>query len=345
MVTALASPAAGWEPGGGNEGEQEPSTGGGLDGNKLDASVTDTQVEVTRSGGQEGEGNLTASGGGNWTPPTCWYEPYMTPEEFRDEVERLERDGGMGRLSADGTSGTSGVYTDIYRDNETGPWYTTEEGYDNYNLDQQGEGMWWVGVVNANREDEYDSTSECKRHIFWAENAEAPEQEAITPEMLAEYAYDEISVPDTEIEMNPDDEQVVNLPTWVWLDEAAFEPVSVRAELPNAGLWAETTAEPVSLTIEPGTEDATLFPSDGVCEIAEDGSIGEPYTEGRSEDDPPCGVMYERATHAVDSFELTATLTWQVSWEGSDGSGGELPDGVFETTQDIVVDEVQTIIR
>ncbi|MCE7080496.1 hypothetical protein [Streptomyces sp. ST2-7A] len=44
--------------------------------------------------------------------------------------------------------------------------------------------------------------------------------------------------------LNPENNQVVNLPSRVWLDENTFEPVTVRAELPDYGIWAETVATP-----------------------------------------------------------------------------------------------------
>jgi hypothetical protein len=90
------------------------------------------------------------------------------------------------------------------------------------------------------------------------------------PEGHTELAYERVEAPGTEIELNPEDEQVVNLPTWIWLDGAEFEPVEVTA---------------------------------------------------------------------------TASLTWRVTWEGSDGRGGTLPDGVFATTHEVEVQEAQTIVR
>lgn len=87
-------------------------------------------------------------------------------------------------------------------------------------------------------------------------------------------------MPDTEIELNPDGDQTVNLATWVWLDQAAFEPVSVTASLDDYGLWATTTATPTALTIEPGTSDARLHPASGECAVSGDGSIGEPTAGG-----------------------------------------------------------------
>jgi hypothetical protein len=45
-------------------------------------------------------------------------------------------------------------------------------------------------------------------------------------------------------------------PTWIRLGKAKFKKLSVTASLPGTGLSATTTAEPVSLHIEPGTADA-----------------------------------------------------------------------------------------
>jgi hypothetical protein len=346
FILGTSTPAAAdWDNGNPPPGtDPPPSTGGGIDGNKLDAQASDTQIVTTRSGGSDGSGGtLTTRPGTAWTPPVCWYEPYMTPQEFEAEVERLEREGGMGRLATN-SHGTVGVFTDIYRDNDVEDWFTSEPGYDDYNLDLQGEGMWWVGVINSNREDEFTHGVDCTRDIYWADFTESPEQETITPELLAEYAYDEITVPETRIKLSPSGRQKVNLPTWIWMDAERLEPVTVRAALPGTGIWAQTTAEPVALTLEAGTDEAAFFPPSARCPV-QNGRIGEPYTRGRSEDDPPCGLVYERATHSSGSFELKASLTWEVSWRGSDGNGGELPEGVFETTRNVVVQEVQTIVR
>ena len=69
-------------------------------------------------------------------------------------------------------------------------------------------------------------------------------------------------------------------------------------------------------------------------------------TDGRAEDEPPCGVTYLRSTTAGESYELTATITWSVSWTGTGNPDPQgVPDAVLETTHDITVEEVQTIVR
>ncbi|MFI8832212.1 hypothetical protein ACIGPN_14375 [Streptomyces afghaniensis] len=37
--------------------------------------------------------------------------------------------------------------------------------------------------------------------------------------------------------------------------------------------------------------------------------------------------------------------TWQISWEGSGGARGDLPDGTFETTRNMTVQEIQSVDR
>lgn len=345
LLTLLTTPAAGLDNG--DDDSRGNTEGGGHDNGTLTAEAQ-TEVVITGDTGGGDGGSLEPIDTG-WTPPVCWYEPFMTAEEFEAAVEGL--DGNAYR--ALNIWSPPVAFTDIYRDNAPEDWAVNGDsryagvGYDDYNLDVADEGLWWHGVINPNREDEFRYGVDCVEPIFWGDPVDVPDlPESIDDEVLAEYAYDEIAIPETEIELSPEDEQLVNLSTWIWLEEALLEPRTVRAELPINGLWAETTAEPVALTLDPGTDDAVLFPASGECAISGDGAIGEPWARGREGDDPPCGVRYERSTHRDGSFTLTASLTWEVSWTGAQSGGPHpLPGGVFETTYDLVVQESQTIVR
>lgn len=320
--------------------EGRPPVEGGADNGVLTAEAT--QVVITASNGNTGPGNLTPSNT-RWSPPVCWYEPAMTPSQLAAAVDELESTGELGKVAVY-LSWSAELFRQHYE--EGGDTSTGSGGYENFNLDREGEGMWWRGVVNPNRADEYTWDDGCRDLMFWADLSEAPGvEEALTPEILAGYAYDAIAVPETEFELNPASAQVVNLDTWIWGEAGSFEPVTVRAELPGTGLWAETTARPVSFTIDPGTDDATVHPSRDGCPISGDGTVGSAYTEG-NDGPPPCGVTYRRATHHVDGYRLTAAVTWEISWTGTGvGEPQELPRAVFETTRDIEVREVQAVVR
>ncbi|MFI6661831.1 hypothetical protein ACIBL8_40685 [Streptomyces sp. NPDC050523] len=317
---------------------------GETDGNgTLKASVSHIQIKYM-SGGDGGgkQGNL-GTVDPNWKPPACWYEPAFTPAELKHFVDS---DGG-GDVGIHESWFGKGLWTDHYRDGKPAdnfdmksPTNSSADGYKDYNTGKDG--YFWRGVAPDNQDP--DSWN-CGRIMFWVPAGQIPDDpNSPTPKTLAEYAYNKIKVPETEIEVKPTAKSTVNLPTWVWLDKGKFKDVKVRASLPNTGLWAETTAKPVALHLEPGTDDATTYPSSGDCTINDDGSIGTPYEKGDAKKNPPCGITYLHATNGTP-YHLKASITWQITWEGSDGSKGNLPDGTFDTTQDMNVQEIQSVNR
>ncbi|WP_258314679.1 hypothetical protein [Streptomyces sp. Act143] len=323
-------------------GEAGTDTRGQADGTELAASASYSRIRVTQKSGPTGgrQGTLSSTDV-NWEPPPCWYEPLFTPEQLKSFAET----DGSGQVSIrQGWIGSS-LWTDHFKDEKDAVNYfgtpATVTGYKNYNIGKKGH--FWHGV--APDVADIDDTSLCNRLMFWQNAGEIPDDpNAPTPETLADYAYNKVKVPDTEIELKPATKSTVNLPTWVWLDKGTFQEVKVRAELPDTGLWAETAAKPVALHLDPGTEDAETYPASGDCAINDDGSIGTPYAKGDADKTPPCGIRYLKATNGTP-YHLSASVTWQITWEGSDGTGGDLPDGTFETTQDMNVQEIQAINR
>jgi hypothetical protein len=247
--------------GGGREGPQ-----GNAEGGNILASVTTTGVRLNGNTGNGDRGNL-APVGGNWTPPVSWYEPVATPSQLAGMVEELENSGDLAPVTPS-LSWYHGLFRQYYEDGETTG--SGGGGYENFNLDLEGEGMWWRGTINPLRAGEYGlDDARCDELMFWADSTEAPGVEnALTPEILAGYAYDAMAVPETKFELNPEGTQVVELDTWIWGQGDTFRPVTVRATLPGTGLWAETTARPVSFSIDPGTADAIVHPSGNACRSA-----------------------------------------------------------------------------
>lgn len=319
-----------------------PPASGGKKGKDIYASATYSQIKVRQVSGPTGgkRGNLS-SVDVNWKPPACWYEPVFTGQELKDFVDRTDGNGDVGiHESWYG----KGLWTDHYQDGKPDTNFddesSTAEGYKNYNIGKNG--YFWRSVAP----DDSDPESwNCGKIMFWQDANVVPKvAHAPTPKMLAEYAYNKVQVPDTEIELKPATKSTVNVPTWVWLDKGTFREIKVRAELPRTNLYAVTTAKPVALHLDPGTEDATTFPSSGDCTINDDGSIGTPYEKGDAGKTPPCGIRYLRSTNGTP-YHLKASITWQISWEGTGGANGDLPDGTFETTQDMNVQEIQSVNR
>ncbi|MGW7419744.1 hypothetical protein ACWGJB_06690 [Streptomyces sp. NPDC054813] len=55
---------------------------------------------------------------------------------------------------------------------------------------------------------------------------------------------------------------------------------------------------------------------------------------------PPFGIRYLHSSGG-SVFRLRATITWT----GTGGAGGDLPDGTFGTTEDVTIQEIQAVNR
>ncbi|MYS90017.1 hypothetical protein [Streptomyces chartreusis] len=311
----------------GSNGSRDVEASGDSSGRVLQSRIT---FNVKGAAPSKDGGPIT-SNAVDWEPPACWYEPYWKAKDFKTYTEAnwsmYESVGGD----------PVGIADDKAR-------YKGGHPYKDFNVDKNDEGMWWVAVTNPKMKDD-PAANDCKRKPFWVDNGENPGvPQAIDTETLAGLAHQRTVVPPTRVSLAPNGKSTVNAPTWVWLDKGTFKPVSVTASLPGTGLWATTTAKPVSLHLDPGTEDAESLPASGECVINDDGSIGEPYARGKAELTPPCGVRYLRSS-GDGSYGLEATLTWDISWEGAGGTGGDLPSGTFATTTEVAVQEYQAVNR
>ncbi|WP_247695776.1 hypothetical protein [Streptomyces sp. b94] len=325
-IPAIAGPTA--FAGGREEGGTRGSTDqrAEVDGDGT-VSVTVGGVVFDRSKNGSGGSAGALASSTSWSPPPCWYAPKYTPKQLQEHLEPIWEAGSTG----------------YEWDAEQREKYNARDEEKSFNKDKTGKGYWWASYVNKSYPPGWDS---CDEDYFWVDANDAPPanvENAVTPEVLAELAYAEIRVPGTEVTLAPAEATKVNLPTWAWLDGAEFKPVSVTASVEAIGIEATATAEPVSLKIEPGTEDAETHPASGVCEI-NNGRIGEAYAKGKAEETPPCGVTYLRSS-GDGSYPLQATVTWQIHWTGSGGAGGDLPDGTFGATQNVVVQEIQAVNR
>jgi enoyl reductase len=329
-VLVLAGCPAAWAditPGGKGTGSETQVHGGQKD---QTVSSTAGAVVFDRSKNGTGESAGPVASTTTWTPPACYYAPKYSPAQLKKYLEPIWE------------AGSTGYEWDASQRDR----YVNGHPYKDFNKDKTGKGYWWDAYVAEGRAGD-PGALDCTKPIFWVDQNDAPPadiRQAITPEILAQLAYAEIRVPSTKVELAPAGTTKVNLPTWAWLDTAKFKPVSVTASVPLLNVSATTTAEPVSLKIEPGTDDATTYPASGVCEF-HNGAIGEAYAKGKSDETPPCGVEYLRSS-GDGSYKLKATITWKIHWTGTGVTRARnLPEGSFGGEQDVVVQEIQSVNR
>lgn len=257
----------------------------------------------------------------NFTPPVCWYTS-MTPEQMKTEIVR--------RFYAAGKEGSGTTYN-FYNDQNN--------EMDGYKYNQGKDGNWWVLTWDEKQmQQKVHGICPYDDGYFWRPPADPPAGQ-ITPEMLAQAAYGQLTLPSKGVDLSPAPEnQKVNLPTYVKFQRADAQ-VSVTARLtqPNGQVLAATvTAVPGSLTVQAGTQ----YAKPQSCEYGLGNAAALDSAGGG------CNITYTKAS--AGTYPFTADMTWNVTWNPSTASttnGTPLPKGLSEFQQDVTVQEIQAVNR
>src|SRR6266545_1937916 len=141
----------------------------------------------------------------------------------------------------------------------------------------------------------------------------------VTPAQLAARAQKALGLPLPDVRTAPPRgaDGMVGLPEWVWLASSQWHAVSRRASA--GGVWAEVTASPQRIVIQPGV---------GLGSVGCDGP-GIAYDPGRPASAQSSGCSYTYNTSSAgqpkDRYTMTVTVVWIGTWQGSGGAGGTLP--------------------
>jgi hypothetical protein len=136
-----------------------------------------------------------------------------------------------------------------------------------------------------------------------------------SPADLAAMARRQLRLPVPSIAANPAGDQLVNLPTWMWLS-GGWGPVSATASVPGVSVTAVAT--PVSVAWSMG-DGATVTCSGAGTPFQ---PVGDPKAPS-----PDCGHTYRTSSAGQPGhvFPVAATVHWTVAWSGA-GQSGTFPD-------------------
>lgn len=169
--------------------------------------------------------------------------------------------------------------------------------------------------------------------VFIPDAPAAPGPVLPDPAALARQAYDQLRLPSPAIRLSPAGRQLVNLPTWLWLDRAGWGAASATAAVPGESVTA--TATPTSVTWVLG--DGSTVTCHGP---------GTPYTSSMnaSGGSPDCGHTYLRSSAGQPgaAFAVTATVHWSVTWAGA-GQAGTFAALTTTATVNVPVAESQAL--
>jgi hypothetical protein len=161
----------------------------------------------------------------------------------------------------------------------------------------------------------WDTTGSTGGGVVWLETGSAPGPAAPpTPATLAQQAVKHLALPGFAIDTSPSPaaDQLVGLPSWLWLAGNDWQPTAATAAVPGESVTAVAT--PTTVTWSLG--DGTMLICDGP---------GTPYTAGDAPDQasPTCGHTFttSSAGQPSDAFTVTATVSWSVTWAGGGKTG------------------------
>jgi hypothetical protein len=163
----------------------------------------------------------------------------------------------------------------------------------------------------------------------------------VTPAGLAEQAVKTITFPHPSGDRSPSQTLLyrgypftyVGLWTFWWTSPATWKMLTATASA--AGFTATVTARPVQLIYDPG---------DGSSAVSCAGP-GRPWTEADG-DGPPtggaCAYQYTKVTGSP--ITPTQSIVWKITWTGTGGSAGEIPQLVTSTSGQLNVMQIQTVV-
>lgn len=155
----------------------------------------------------------------------------------------------------------------------------------------------------------------------------------LSPAGLAQQARSQLRLPVPKVKANPVGDQLVNLPTWLWLDRGSWGPVSATAAVPGVSVTAVAT--PTSVMWSMGDGDSVT------CN-----GPGTPFTSGGDPQraSPDCGYTYHTSSAGQpgEAFPVTATVHWTVRWSGA-GQNGTFPNMTTTATVPFRVAESEGI--
>jgi hypothetical protein len=156
----------------------------------------------------------------------------------------------------------------------------------------------------------------------------------VDPAVLARQAVTQLGLPQPAIGMSPVGEQVVRVPTWLWLDSASWRSRSATATVPGVSVTATATPTQVVWSTGDGSRVTCHGP----------GTAWHPGIAPASAS-PTCGHTYLTGSSNASQgkFTVTATISWTVAWNGG-GQAGTVPGLTTTSTAAIRVVEVQAVV-
>ena len=204
----------------------------------------------------------------------------------------------------------------------------------------RGDGMPWVEGETYTSRCVYDDADpgpvQFDSFVYQAPDALAPTPAPPSAEVLALQASQQVPlvVPRPQTAPPPGGELLVGLPTWLWIEPAAWQSFTATATVP--GISVTVTATPRYVVWQMGNDEEITCTGPG--------TPWDPAGDDGQRTD--CSYTYQWVSaHEPDGvYHASATITWAVTWTASTGETGTLADASRTATLDLAVTERQAVI-
>lgn len=170
--------------------------------------------------------------------------------------------------------------------------------------------------------------------LFWAGSAPLVGDPMVAVQDAYQRVRRQIAAPQLGWTPLGDDRTLVGTENWLWLDnrDDSWGTVSANASVP--GITVTVTARARIVRWDMGDGQQVLCDSPGTV-----------WRVGMSGDapSPTCGHRYasESGSSPGGKYQVRATVTWEVSWSGTGGLGGEIDPLQMAATRAVQVHELQ----
>lgn len=185
---------------------------------------------------------------------------------------------------------------------------------------------------------ECDRGPDSKRNIFNAVVPDEPGSPGVSPEDLMEEARRLLTPPEPRIVTAPPRGKngYVGLRQFFWAKPSQWHAISKKV---TAGpVWAEVTATPSKLSIQPGPGQKVL-----TCP-----GSGTPYDHAKSPDDQnlECTYVFTQSSAGLpgSQYQVKVSVVWTARWTGSGGAGGPLAPITTSTTFPLRIGEAPALV-
>lgn len=158
----------------------------------------------------------------------------------------------------------------------------------------------------------------------------------VTSAQLAEFAFADLTLPTPAVSMNPEGDQLVQLPSWLWIEPTQW--VEEQRTATAGPISATVTADPARVEWDMG--DGEVVTCDGPGRVYE-----RRFAERPDATDCLYTYRHSSSTQPDHAYPMTATIAWDVSWTGSDGDGGGFGELTSTTSRAVRVREAQALVQ